>query len=381
MSVDVVVCKTPAHFNDFLQTPFLLHKHDPNWVPPLQITTKHILDKKNPFYKQAEVILWVAYIHNKPVGRIAGIINHLHNQYYDEKIAFWGFFEAENSHKITSALFKQVEQWAIERGLKALRGPMNPSINYECGLQISAFDSKPFVMMPQNPDYYPHLVEQQGYDKIKDLQAWIVNMQDVKIDTKKIQIIKALQQKYQVTIRPLNMKNFANEIKLIANIYNDAWGENWGYLPLDLDEFSYLAADLKSIIMPNFVYIAEIAGEPCGFSVAIPDLNQVLLNIRNGKLLPFNFLKLIWNIKIKKVINQGRIPLLGVLKKYQHIPIGGMLYYEYMEAAKLTKCVRGEFSWILEDNIAMQTGLKLVNASHYKTYRIYEKRLAMEHIQ
>ena len=127
--------------------------------------------------------------------------------------------------------------------------------------------------------------------------------------------------------------------------------------------------------MPNFVYIAEMNGKPCGFSVAIPDINQVLQKVRNGKLLPFNFLKILWQIKVKKVINQGRIPLLGVLKQYQHIPIGAMLYYEYLERARNSKCLRGELSWILEDNLTMQAGLKLINASHYKTYRIYEKNL------
>lgn len=375
MSVDVVLCKSAKHFRDFIRLPYLLHGKNPLWVPPLRATTKHSLNKKNPFYKHAKMNLWVAYCNHKPVGRIAGIINALHNEFHDETVAFWGFFEAEESNEISAALFKSVEAWAVEQGARALRGPMNPSINYECGLQISAFDTKPFIMMPQNPAYYPVLVEKQGYEKIKDLQAWIVQMNDLRIHPKKIQIIKALQKRHHVTIRPINMKNFNQEMELIAAIYNDAWGDNWGYIPLDLEEFHYLASDLRTIILSNFVYVAEIAGEPCGFAVAIPDLNQVLLKIRNGKLSPLNVLKLIWHLKIKKTITQGRIPLLGVLKKYQHLPIGGMLYCEYLEKIMPTQCVQAEFSWILEDNQAMQSGLKLLNALHYKTYRIYEKTL------
>ena len=375
MSITVKLCTNKQDFYDFIEIPYLLHQDDPNWVPPLRATTKRILDKKNPFYKNAEMNLWVAYSNNKPVGRIAGIINRIHNEFYHEPIAFWGFFESINSDEIASALFKQLEDWALNEGVTALRGPMNPSINYECGLQISAFDTNPFIMMPQNPLYYVTLIEKQGYLKCKDLQAWIGHMTDTQIDGKKVQFIKKIQNKYQINIRPINMKNFVEEIKLIATIYNDAWSNNWGYLPLDLEEFIYLASDLKSIILPDYIYIAEIENKPCGFSIAIPDLNQLLIKIRNGKLLPINFLKLLWHIKIKKTITQGRIPLLGVLKKYQHLPIGGILYSEYLKNIKTSKYTRAEFSWILEDNHAMQAGLKLVNATHYKTYRIYEKNL------
>jgi hypothetical protein len=375
MTIDVVLCKKASDFNDFLRVPFLLHKHNENWVPPLYHTMKRILDKKNPFYKNATIQHWVAYHNNKPAGRISCIINTLHNEFYQQKIAFWGFFEAENSEEITSALFQQAELWAFEQGMTALRGPMNPSINYECGLQITAFDTKPYVMMPQNPEYYIKLIEQEGYKKIKDLQAWTTSIDEAKFDAKKIQLIKKVCTKYSISIRTINMKDFRNEIGLIARIYNDAWAKNWGYLPLDADEFYYLAGELKSSVLPNFIFIAEIAGEPCGFAVGLPDLNQVLINVRNGKLLPFNFFKLLWQIKVKKTINQGRIPLLGVLQKYQHLPIGGLLYYEYFHKISQLNYQRGEFSWILEDNHAMQAGLELVNATHYKTYRVYEKEL------
>ncbi len=378
MSVKVVLCDNARHFRDFIQVPYTLHAHDPNWVPPLRFTTKRILNKKNPFYKHADVCLWVAYRNNKLVGRIAGIIYSLHNQFYHEKTAFWGFFEAEESKEIAKALFDQVEQWAHEQQMTMLRGPMNPTINYECGLQISAFDTKPFIMMPQNPEYYPELVENQGYEKIKDLQAWIVQINELSIQSKKMELIKRLQQKHNITIRPINMKRFAEEMQLISTIYNDAWGNNWGYLPVDLDECHYLAADLKAIVRPDFIYIAEMAGEPCGFSVAVPDLNQILIKLRNGKLSFMNTLKLIWHLKFKATMNQGRIPLLGVLKKYQHLPIGGMLYCEYLEKIKGTHCVQAEFSWILEDNESMQSGLQLLNASHYKTYRLYEKQLNLK---
>ncbi|MCE0723339.1 MULTISPECIES: N-acetyltransferase [Legionella] len=375
MSIDVVLCEKSKHFNDFLHVPFQLHKYNENWVPPLHHTTKRILDKKNPFYKEAEINHWVAYHRNKAVGRISAIINRLHHKIHDEKIAFWGFFECENSNEVASVLFKHAERWVVGQGMQGMRGPMNPSINYECGLQISAFDTKPYIMMPQNPEYYINLVEQEGYKKIKDLQAWTVGMDEIAFDPKKIQIIKKICDKYHITIRTINMKDFKNEIKLIVKIYNDAWAKNWGYLPLDVEEFYYLASELKSSILPNLIFIAEVDGEPCGFSVGLPDLNQLLIHARNGKLFPFNFLKLLWQFKVKKIINQGRVPLLGVLQKYQHLPIGGLLYYEYFRKINQLNYQQGELSWILEDNHAMQAGLELINATHYKTYRIYEKSL------
>ncbi|WP_412755975.1 hypothetical protein [Legionella bozemanae] len=374
MSLDVIYCEKSKHFRDFLNVPFILHKQDQNWVPPLQIVTKRILDKKNPFYKNAKISLWVAYKDNAPVGRIACIINQTHNNYYEENIAFWGFFESEENNEVTSALFKKIEEWALTHKISTIRGPMNPSINYECGLQISAFDTQPFFMMPQNPEYYRSLIENQGYKKIQDLQAWSINVDQAKIEPKKLRTLQAVQKKYDIQIRLVNKKYLANEIKLISKIYNDAWCDNWGYLPLDLDEFNYLISDLKPIIDPNLVYIVEIAGEPCGFSVGIPNLNQILLTNRNGKLLTFNLLNLIWQIKVKKSINQFRIPLLGVSKKYKHLPIGALLYYEYIKRiTPQSQFFGAECSWILENNHAMQAGLRLVNATHYKTYRVYEK--------
>lgn len=377
MSTTLIYCKQVDYHGDFLKVPFLLHQYDPHWIPPLSASVKKILNKKNPFYQNAKIVFWVAYFGKKPVGRIAGIINELHNVYYKEKIAFWGYFESIHNHDVAAILFRTVEQWAVQQGMTALRGPMSPSINYECGLQLSAFDTNPFIMMPQNPPFYPVLVEQQGHIKIKDLQAWIIDRQGVKITSKKLQRIKAIQKHHDIRIRPINVKNFKQEVHIIAEIYNDAWRNNWGFLPLNVEEFLYLVKQLQFILSEDLIFVAEYSGEPCGFAVALPDINQVLQTIRNGRLLPFNFLKLIWQIKIKKVMTQGRFALLGVLQKYQTIPVGAMLYCHYFETTIL-KYQRFECSWILEDNIAMQSGLTWLNAQHYKTYRIYEKKLFMD---
>lgn len=375
MSVIVILVETKQQFKDFLQVPFNLHKKDPNWVPPLLAMVKDTFNKCNPFFKQANLQSWVAYKDKKPVGRISGIIHQVHNQFHNENIAFWGFFETDDCEETTTALFKEVESWASSQGMNALRGPMNPSTNHECGMQISAFDTKPFVMMTQNPDYYPRLVEKQGYKKNKDLQAWIIDASTTQVNPRLIQKIKGIQKRNNITIRSLNMKRFDEEVETIFQIYNDAWEKNWGFIPLTEEEYRHAAKDLKSIIIPELVYILEKDNEPVAFSVWLPDLNQALIHIRDGKLFPTGLLKLLWHTKIKKSMTQGRVPILGVKKQYQHLPLGGMLYAKYLDEIVDYGYSVSECSWILEDNIAMGTGLKLIGANHYKTYRIYEKSL------
>lgn len=375
MPMDVVPVSTHQHFRDFLHVPFRLHKSDPNWVPPLYAVMKNTFSKKNPFFKNALLQSWVAYDKGKPIGRISGIINKTHNDFHRDRVAFWGFFDAINCTETATALFKQVEEWAHRYQMTALRGPMNPSTNHECGLQISAFDTNPFIMMPQNPPYYADLVEQQGYTKAKDLQAWLIDANKTTINPKMIQKINALQQRNNIRIRILDMHRFDSELNIMFNIYNEAWEKNWGFVPVDFAEFRYMGNDMKSIILPQMIYILEIAGEPAAFSIWLPDLNQVLRYVRDGKLFPTGLLKLLWHTKIKKSITQGRVIGLGAKQKFQHMPLGAMLYLKYLQEALKLGYPLGECSWVLEDNHAMQAGLRFIDASHYKTYRIYEKSL------
>lgn len=375
MSLEIVPVTTRKHFRDFLRVPFQLHKNDSNWVPPLNTVVKKNFDKKNPFLKNATMQSWIAYKNSKPIGRITGIINRTHNEFHNENIAFWGFFESDNCNKTSEALFKEVEQWASNQGVTALRGPMNPSTNHECGLQISAFDTKPYIMMTQNPAYYPELVETQGYTKIKDLQAWLIDANKANIKPRLIEKVKALQEKKQITIRTIDMKRYDEEIETIFQIYNDAWEKNWGFLPLSKEEYRYMAVDLKSIIFPKMIYLLEVAGVPAAFSAWFPDVNQALVHVRDGNLFPTGLLKLLWHTKVKKTITQGRVPLLGIKKEFQHLPLGGMLYFKYLEDGRKYGYPIGECSWILEDNLSMQSALRLIDSRQYKTYRVYEKNL------
>ncbi len=376
MSLQILPVISKQDWRNFLNVPPLLHKHDPNWIAPLQISVKTTLSPKNPFFKRAKMQLWVAYRDNKPVGRIAGIINDAHNQFHNENIAFWGYFESENEQQTADALFKTVEEWAAAQGIQTFRGPVNPSTNYECGLQISAFDTQPYIMMTQNPEYYPALVESQGYVKAKDLDAWRIDSLKTTFHPRVIAKAKAFAAMHDITIRPVNIKRFEQEVEHIFATYNDAWEKNWGFIPMEKEEFLFLAKEMKPILTPQSCFIVEVAGEVAAFGIWLPDINQVLHKIRDGKLFPTGIFKLLWYTKVKKLINRGRVPTLGVRKKFRHLKLGSLLYTKFLEEVPTAGYHHNECSWILEDNKSMRTALRLMNAELYKTYRIYEKTLA-----
>ncbi|HVV68867.1 MAG TPA: N-acetyltransferase [Gammaproteobacteria bacterium] len=375
MPLQILPVITKQDWQTFLNVPHLLHQHDPNWVPPLQISVKTTLSQKNPFFKRAKMQLWVAYRDNQPVGRIAGIINDAHNEFHNENIAFWGFFEAEHDQHVAEALFKAVEQWAQPQGIRIFRGPVNPSTNYECGLQISAFDTMPYIMMPQNPAYYPQLVEAQGYVKAKDLDAWRIDGGNAAFHPRLMAKAKSFVEQHNITLRPVNLKRFEQEAEHIFATYNDAWEKNWGFVPMEKEEFLFLAKEMKPILTKESCFIVEVAGEVAAFGIWLPDINQVLHKIRDGKLFPTGIFKLLWYTKVKKLMNRGRVPTLGIRKKFRHLNLGSLLYAKFLEVVPPAGYRWNECSWILEDNKSMRTALRLMNAELYKTYRIYEKTL------
>ncbi|MGE4232618.1 MAG: N-acetyltransferase [Bacteriovoracia bacterium] len=366
--------------DDFLLLPWDIYENDPYWVPPLLMAVKQSLDtQKNPFYKHAKLKLWNAYRGNDCVGRIAGIIDDRHNEFHEEKTGFWGFFECIDDQEVANSLFSQVEAWIKSEGMNTLRGPMSPSTNYECGMQIDAFETKPFIMMTQNPPYYPRLVEAAGFGKAKDLYAWIVSDESrSKVDSRLVEKAKRLEQASHVTYRHVDMKNFDAEVERMLEIYNDAWEKNWGFVPMTDEEFRAMAKDMKSIVVPELILMVEVRGEPAGFGVMLPDVNQAMEKVRDGKLFPTGLLKLLWHTKVRKTVNRGRIPLLGVKKKFRHLGLGSLIYLKYFEVGPKLGYPVAECSWILEDNEAMNLGLKYMNASMYKTYRIYDKPVAMQ---
>lgn len=361
----------------FIQLAWSINAKDPAWVPPLRLTVEDSLDtKKNPFYRRARIRCWNAYRGTEHVGRIAAIVNERHNEFHGEKTGFWGFFECVNDPRVSSALFHAAEKWLKSAGMKVARGPANPSLNSECGLVVSAFDRPPYVMMAHNPAYYVELVEKQRYFKAKDLLAF--DMTPADFDPRVKRIAEKVKQRGKLEIRPINMKRFKEEVRLIRDIYNSAWEKNWGFVPMDDAEFDHMAKSMKDVLWPEFCQLGFVAGKPVGFSLSLPDLNQVLKKIPSGKLLPFGIFQLLRGLRPKaRQIDRVRVITLGVVPEWRASGLASVFYYEaYKAAMNMNLHGPSEMSWILEDNKDMISAIEaFAGRPAYKTFRLYDKTL------
>jgi hypothetical protein len=360
----------------FIELAWTLNKNDPHWVPPLRLQVLDNLDtKRNPFYKHAEIICWNAYRGKEHVGRIAAIIDQSHIQFHKEKTGFFGFFECINDPAVAKELLNTAEAWIKQKGMERVRGPVNPSLNHEAGLLIDGFKRDPYVMMTHNLPYYQQLIEGAGYGKAKDLLAFEMPT-DHPFPERITALANKVADKAHIKFRSINMKDFKNEIKIIKEIYNDAWETNWGFVPMNDAEFDHMAKSMKDALWPDFCLIAESKGEPVGFCLALPDINQVLKDIPNGKLLPFGIFKLLSGLKPKKKkITQVRVITLGVKQRFRATGVASTFYFESYRRANQYGLKRGEMSWILDDNVQMLSAIQgfFGNFPPYKTYRIYDK--------
>ena len=353
---------------DFIKLPWAIYGDDSHWIPPLIQERKDYLNpQKNPFYQHAEVQLFLAFQGGKPVGRIAALINHNHNSFHKEKTGFFGFWEVQPQYSIAQELLEQARSWLKGKGMERMRGPMNFSTNDECGLLIDGFGLSPMIMMPYNPPYYREFLEKFGLRKAKDLYAYLMDHSQQPPERMR-KVAKRVQKKEGLQIRQVNLKRFAEEVQLIKQIYNQAWSKNWGFVPMTDEEFDHLANDLRRLVVPELVLIAEVNGEPAGFSMALPDYNQALKKV-NGRLFPLGLFKLLW---WAKKIDAIRVLTMGVVHKYQRRGIDLIFYLETFDRGVEKGYKRGELSWILEDNLLMNRALEDLGAKVYKKYRIYE---------
>ncbi len=358
----------------FIKMAWKIYKNIPQWVPPLIVDQLELLSKdKHPFHKHADVEYLIVYKDGEPVGRISAHINYIHNQLYNEKTGFFGFFESINDQNVANLLFDSAMNFLKEKGMERMRGPFNFSTNEECGLLIEGFDLSPVIMMTYNPKYYIELYENYGLKKIKELYAWHITKEEVSPEKMKLmeRIIRELNSDERVKLRSVNMKDFWNEVERIKMIYHDAWSENWGFVPFTDEEFYHLAKNLKLIVDPRLVFIVELNGEPIGFSLALPDINKALKKI-NGRLLPFGIFKLL--IEAKKIKNI-RVITMGVRKGYRLRGLDAYFYYYTIKKGIEYGYNEAEMSWILDNNIPMNRLLEHLGAKIYKRYGIYEKNI------
>jgi hypothetical protein len=376
--ITVRAVRSSKEQKQFLELPYQLYKGHPHWVPQLRLAQKDILNTdKHPFYKTSDAEKFLAFRGNKVVGRVMAIFNRAHNDFQKEQAGFFGFFEVETDFEAAKKLLDAAAAWLKAKGAECLRGPVNPSTNYECGLLVEGFDKDPTVMMSYNFDYYKELFERYGLRKVNDLHAYEIGVSSFNMSEKLKRVADRLKSRYHIQLRNINLKDFKNEVQIVREIYNDAWSNNWGFVPVSEDEFNHLANDLKQIVDPSVVFVAEhtaegsAASRPIGFFLAVPDMNRALKKT-NGNLLPTGLLKLLWH---SRKIDYIRIITMGVVKEFQPLGIAAVFYDEIYRRAVTGKFKNGEMSWILENNTMMQRSAELIGGSVSKVYRIYEKSL------
>ncbi|HEX2208358.1 MAG TPA: GNAT family N-acetyltransferase, partial [Longimicrobium sp.] len=363
-----------ASMKAFIDLSWKVNAGDPHWVPPLRMALEPVLDrKKHPFHQHAEVAYFLAERGGEVVGRVAAVVNHQYNQFHDDRTGFFGFFESVDDQAVASALLDAAAAWLRARGRDVMRGPMNFSTNDEFsspGVLIHGFGTPPVVMMSHNPPYYGRLMDGAGMEKTRDLVAyWIPD----RIPERLRSAMKRLAQRAEVTIRPVRMKDLKAEVARVQEVYNAAWSRNWGFVPMTEAEFNHMAREMKPVVEPDFVLLAEKPdGEPVGFLLALPDLNRAFKHLPDGKLFPFGVFKFLWH---RRKIDTARILTLGLKPGYQHLGLGAVMYTRLLEIG-IEKGYKGaEGSWILEDNHEMCAALEKLGAESYKRYRVYDRVL------
>ncbi|HYG33961.1 MAG TPA: N-acetyltransferase, partial [Clostridia bacterium] len=287
MSNDVQIVplsRSAGDIHRFLQVSYHIYENDPHWVAPLLMDLKKVFTDENPLFEHAQMQLWVARKNGKDVGRIAGIIDAAFNAKSNQGAAFFGFFESIDDEQVSGCLFDAVSTWAAQKGLRRILGPMNPTTNDECGLLVEGFDSPPVFMMTYNPRYYIPLVEKSGFRKAKDLLAFHIDLSLIPMDRLSRIAEKVRARNPDLTFRPVLRKNLERDITKVKEVYNEAWEDNWGFVPMTDPEVDFMAARLKPLLMEGLVWLAEAGDEPVGFLLALPDYNGALQPLR-GKLL------------------------------------------------------------------------------------------------
>lgn len=355
----------------FIRFPWKIYRGNRYWIPPLIKENLSKFSRLNPFQDHAEMILLFAVGDGEVLGRVAGIIDRNYLEFHQEKTGFFGFFESVKDEEVSRSLLSRVADWLRDRGMTKMIGPMNPSTNDECGLLLDRFDSSPMLMMPYNPPYYPSLLEAFGLRKAMDLYAYRLDSDSFSPD-RLVRITERLAKKEpRLKIRPLNLRHFDEELKIVKEIYNGAWSKNWGFVPMTEREVDYLAKQLRPLVDPDLVLFGYWEDEPVAFSVALPNYNEVLKRL-DGRLGPLGLLKFLY---YSRRIRALRIMLLGVKHAFQKRGLEGFLYLETFRKGIEKHYREAECSWILETNLLMQRGIEAMGGKRDKTYRIYEMDL------
>jgi GNAT superfamily N-acetyltransferase len=373
--VQVTPVRGGSEVTAFIRFPYSIYQGDPNWVAPLEMERRDFLNpKKNPFFEFGEVELFLARRGGQVVGRIAAVKDPHYNEFHGTRWGFFGLFECVNDVGVARALLDTAERWARERGFDTLVGPMNFTTNGDCGLLVEGFDRPPAILMTYNPPYYPALFEACGLAKAKDLWAWELSS-SAQPPEKVVRIAEKIREREGITVRHVRLDDFANEVKRIKAIYNAAWEKNWGFVPMTEAEFDHMAKEMKAVVRPELLLIAEVKGEPVAFSMTLPDANEAL-KVANGRLttfgLPIGLVKL---ALASRRIRRLRLVTLGIKEGYRRRGLDAILYLDTIRTAKQLGYEGGEIGWTLEDNHLVNRAIESMGGKKSKTYRVYQRSL------
>jgi GNAT superfamily N-acetyltransferase len=376
-SVSIRPVRTRRELKRFVKVPFHLHRESEQWVPPLIFERMQFLDrKKNPWFEHGEAEYFVAERDGEPVGRITAHIDSRWDSYQGGNDAMFGFFETTEDPEVVRALFDAATEWAVDKGRERILGPMDFTTNDEVGVLIEGFERQPMILQPWHPPYYQRLIEAEGFEKAMDVLMWQLRMGELKEGEKFDPSIHEAAEKALhdegITIRNMRRREMAEEVRRFMEVYNEAWGENWGFVPITDAEVEFQAKNLKQVLDEEWTFIAEKDGEVVGAALTLPDVNQVLANL-NGRLLPLGWAKFLLG---KRKIDRLRVFALGVKHDYRHTGVAAGLYLEHIRMAALPDKIHwGEMGWILETNKPMNRAMEGMGGKIVKKYRLFERRL------
>ncbi len=371
MSVEIRPARSRRDMTRFIKLPWRIYDNEPLWVPPLiSERRRHLSRRRNPFFEHAEAEYFLAWRDGEPVGRISAHIDHRLNDLQDNRWGLFGFFESEDDPGVAAALLDAAEGWLRERGRDRMVGPLDFSTNHECGVLVEGHERPPQIFENWHHPYYGGLLEDAGLEKAMDLFKWELYISDKESVLPVIwELAEKLEPEHGIRLRHLNKRDLEQEVRRFSVIYNEAWENNWGAVPLTERELEQLAKEIKPILNENWGMFADKDGETVGAALTVPDFNQVLAKL-DGRLLPFGWLTA---LRARDEIDRVRVFALGVKPEYQHTGVAAAFYAEHFRMASITRQTGGEMGWILETNSAMNKAMEAMGGRLVKRYRIYER--------
>ncbi len=361
----------PAERRRFIRFPFSLYQKDPNWVPPLNRSQHALLMDRNPFFEHADMQLFLAVRDGRDVGRIAAIENRLHNDVHEDRVGFVGFFECEQDPEAARGLFSKAASWLRARGLDVMRGPVNLSTNHTVGLLVGGEPGAPMIDMMYNPPYYEELFKAEGFEKVMDAVAHVMDVRTPATMERLKRLCERVEAKQGVTTRALNMRRFSQEVNLLLELYNSAWEQNWGFVPLTEREFRHIAEDFRTVVDPGLVRFVCVDGQVVGCLVAVLNIHELLPALQ-GRLWPWGWLRILTG---REKIKSIRLMLLGVKSGFRLRGLEAVLYYQALQYAQAKGYTLCENSWLLENNLPVIQASEFMGGREYRRYRIFDKSL------